>query len=75
MIKLILSLLFSERNKQVRLEKNNQSDFDLFCRRITPYVIFAMIIALVLLVLWVLITHGANITGTEANAYYYHLEG
>ena len=70
MIKLILSLLFSEQDTKVRLEKNTQSDFDIFCRRIAPYVLFTMIFVLILLVLWVKITHGASITGTEANIYY-----
>ena len=48
--------------------------FEFFCNKIVPYVIVACIIVLMILVVVVLVKYGANLTGTEANQYYYQME-
>ena len=50
------------------------SKFEFFCNKIAPYVVVACIIILMILVVVALVKYGANLTGTEANQYYYHLE-
>lgn len=51
------------------LSKAKDKDERSFLIRITPYIIVLMLFVLVVLVLWVMIAHGANLTGTEANTW------
>ncbi|MBR0059640.1 MAG: hypothetical protein IJP99_10630 [Methanobrevibacter sp.] len=61
-------------NPQRPLDRGvEMSKFELFCRKIAPYVLFVCIIVLLALVFVVLAKYGANITGTEANQFYNHL--
>ena len=61
-------------NQPVRLHKKEpKSTFEVYCDKIAPYVILACTIILVCLIFIALVKYGANITGTEANNYYYHL--
>ena len=49
------------------------SSFEDVCNRICPYVLFAFLLVLFALVLFGLLRYNVNLTGTEANAFYYHL--
>lgn len=75
----IFSQLNTSKNSKVepaRLDKHNKkSKFEQFCDRIVPYVLFFALVLLSILILIILVKYGASITGTESNAYYYHLEG
>lgn len=63
-------------NKAARLEPEEpKSKFQIWVDKICPYVIFFGIIILAVTLIIVLIKYGHTITGTESNAYYYHLEG
>ena len=59
-------------SQPVRLAKQEteKSNFEKFCNRIVPYVLFICIVLLIITVFVVLIKYGGNITGTEANHYY-----
>ena len=62
-------------NEPVRLHKVEEiSSFDSFCMKICPYVLIACIFLMIVLVLYIMVVHGASVTGTEANQYYYHME-
>lgn len=79
-ILIFLSIFFSRFNNKTtsnvaRLEKQTKSPIDEFCDKIAPYLILACTIILVCLIFIALVKYGANITGTEANGYYYHLTG
>ena len=61
-------------NQPVRLhKKESKSTFEVYCDKVAPYLILACTIILVCLIFIALVKYGANITGTEANNYYYHL--
>ena len=79
MMQIVITIIsiFSRKNNtsNVRLEKQTKSPIDEFCDKIAPYLILACTIILVCLIFIALVKYGANITGTEANGYYYHLEG
>jgi hypothetical protein len=78
MIKLFISILnfilFSPSPKAVRLEKVEKSSFEKTCDRLVPYVLFIALVTLGILLLVILVKYGHSITGTESNAYYYHME-
>lgn len=79
-IVMIFISIFSQFNTKktsnvARLEKQTKSPIDEFCDKIAPYLILACTIILVCLIFIALVKYGANITGTEANGYYYHLTG
>lgn len=72
----IFSQFNTKKTSNVRLEKQvPKSPIDEFCDKIAPYLILACTIILVCLIFIALVKYGANITGTEANGYYYHLTG
>ena len=77
-ILIFLSIFFSRFNTQssnvARLDKKvPKSPFEQTCDKIAPYLILTCTIILVCLIFIALVKYGANITGTEANGYYYHL--
>ena len=77
MIKLLyfmLTLLLSENISPKRLEKKEKTPFDMVCERIAPYVLFFALVSLAILIVVILVKYGASLTGTEQNAYYYHME-
>ena len=47
------------------------SKWEWFCMKIAPYLIVIFIIILLLLISIAIVKYGAQITGTEANQYYY----
>lgn len=64
----------SQGNQPVRLQKKkSKSNLEVYCDKIAPYLILACTVILVCLIFIALVKYGANITGTEANNYYYHL--
>ena len=63
---------FSPNNHNVRLDKK-PDEKEAVLIRIAPYLIILMVFTLLVLFLYVMIAHGATLTGTEANSYYYHL--
>ena len=74
-----LLILFSNTSNQspTRLEKKEESFMDRHYETILKVLFIILILLLILLVgtVFVLfVMHGANITGTEANGFYYHLE-
>ena len=61
----------------VRLQKKEENFMDRHYETILKILFIILIVLLILLVgtVFVLfVIHGANITGTEANGFYYHLE-
>lgn len=75
---IFISIIFSRKNNtsNVRLEKQvPKSPIDEFCNRIAPYLILSFILILFIFLFIALLRYGHSITGTEANGYYYHLEG
>ena len=71
---LITSLKQSSNNQPARLnKKENESSFDKTCERIAPYILLISLIILCTLLFVVLVKYGANLTGTEANQFYYHM--
>ena len=50
------------------------SKTDLFCTKIAPYLIVLFSVILLALAAYIVAVNGANITGTEANTFYYGLE-
>lgn len=57
----------------VRLDKKEtKTSFENFCDVIAPYVLLFALLTMMILILIILVKYGANITGTEQNAYYYH---
>jgi hypothetical protein len=74
-----LLILFSNTSNQspVRLEKKEENFMDRHYETILKFLFIVLILLCILLVgtVFVLfVIHGANITGTEANGFYYHLE-
>ena len=76
-IVMIFISIFSRKNNtsNVRLEKQTKSPIDEFCNRIAPYLILSFILIFFIFLFIALLRYGHSITGTEANGYYYHLEG
>ena len=80
---LFLIFIFSQLNtnnksskvEPARLDKKQKSKFEQFCDKSVPYVLFFALVLLSILILIILVRYGHSITGTEQNAYYYHLEG
>lgn len=74
-----LLILFSNTSNQspVRLQKKEEGFMDRHYETILKFLFIVLILLCILLVgtVFVLfVIHGANITGTEANGFYYHLE-
>lgn len=62
-------------NHPVRLQKKeSKSNFEVYCDKIAPYVILTCTIILVCLIVFALAKYGANLTGTEANQFYNHMD-
>ena len=65
----------SSKGEPARLGKrDNTSKFNQTCERIAPYVLLIALALLFILLLVILVKYGANFTGTEQNAYYYHMD-
>ena len=61
-------------NPQRPLDKGVElSRFEFFCQKLVPYVVAIAVFVLIVLVLVAMLKYGHNITGTEANSFYYHL--
>ena len=74
-----LLILFNNNTSKspIRLEKKEETFMDRHFETILKVLFIILILLLILLVgtVFVLfVMHGANITGTEANGFYYHLE-
>lgn len=80
---LFLMTIFSQLNtnnksskvEPARLDKKQKSKFEQFCDKSVPYVLLIALALLSILIIICLVKYGHSITGTESNAYYYHLEG
>ncbi len=55
-------------NKDI-LSKAKDKDERSILVRVTPYIILLMVFILLILGVWIMVTHGAGLTGTEANTW------
>ena len=70
MLSIFHSFSYNKRNENDILSKAKETNRrDEILVRISPYLIVLMSFILLVLALYLLVNHGASITGTEANAY------
>ena len=62
----------SEPVRLAKKEVHGSSKLDCICVKLCPYLLVAMIFIMTVLILYVMLQWGSVITGTEANAWYYH---
>ena len=65
----LLLNLNTKNDKSDILSKKAKDDERSALVRVTPYIIVLMCFIILVLFLWVMIAHGANLTGTEANTW------
>lgn len=63
----------SEPVRLAKVEKPQKTTFEEICLKIAPYVLFVCICLLIITIFVIMVKYGSNITGTEANGYYYHM--